>query len=411
MAMTMREVSTEILKRMEDCNLSKSTIKNYTFYLEKFNKQAEENCQPGLYSMEVIESVLNSQRIRLNAGEICRSNFQRYRKTASLLGEYTKTGAFVWGIMPRGSRYALNNNFFQATQEKALTEMRATSHLAPDTLEGYRTIIIKFCFFLEYEGISSFSNLTIRDVIRFIESTHDTNKASMDLVIHNLKTFLEFLNHQGLCTVDANIPILNPIRSQEKNIIYFTKEEVHTLLDSFIFDESGLRDFAILLLAIHTGMRRSDICNLRLQDVSWENYTIDIRQKKTGSKTTIPLIPSAGNALADYILHERPQTTTEHIFLTVRNPIRPLKGKSADGVVKKRCKQADIEKPSKCTVHSFRRSLGTWLSQESEPVEEIAQCLGHANVHSVDRYVFASPSMRDCCLGFKGIEPKGWAAR
>jgi site-specific recombinase XerD len=361
MTMTMRKISEEILKGMEGCNLLKSTIKDYTHILDTFNRQAETSNKSGLYSLEVIELVLNSQKKRLEAGEMSSQHFQKYRKTAFLLGEYTKAGAFVWGIMPRGSRYFLNNKFFQATQEKALTEMRATTHFAPQTLKNYRIIIRKFCFFLEYEGISSFSNLTIRDVIRFIESTHDTNKGSIGLVIHNLKTFVGFLNHQGLCTVDANIPILIPITSQEKNIIYFTKEEVHTLLESFTFAKGELRDYAILLLAIHTGMRRSDICNLRLQDISWEYYTIDIRQKKTGRKTTIPLIPSAGNALADYILHERPQTTIEHIFLTARNPIRPLKEEGADAVVKRRCKKAGVAKPSKCTIHSFRRYLGTWI--------------------------------------------------
>ncbi|MGB4407005.1 MAG: tyrosine-type recombinase/integrase [Sphaerochaeta sp.] len=409
MAMTLREVSTEILKGMDTCNLSKSTIKNYTFYLEKFNKQAEENCQPGLYSMEVIESILDSQRIRLDTREISRKYYHYYCKTASLLEAYTITGSFVWERMLIGSKYVLSNKFFQAIMENATAKMMVRKQLAPATVDCYRNIIRKFCSFLESEGVTSFSNLTTRDLIRFIESIHETNKASMAPAIGHLKTFIDFLNHQGLCTVDADISILKPVRRQEKNIIYFTKEEIHILLNSFTFDERGLRDYAILLLAIHTGMRRSDICNLRLQDISWVNYTLDIRQKKTGRKTTIPLVSSAGNAIAAYILHERPQTTSEHIFLIPTSPIRPLAGPGADAVVKRRCKQAGVEKLEKCTIHSFRRSLGTWLSQESEPVEEIAQCLGHANVHSVDRYVFASPSMQDCCLGFKGIEPKGWS--
>jgi len=411
MAKTMREISAEILKGMEGYNFSRSTIKNYSLYLDKFNKEADANHQHGLYSIETIESVLNSQKNRLEAGEISSKYFQQHRRVAFQLEAYAKTGSFVWERMRHSSKYTFKPIFFQKTMDAATTELIATTHHAPETVEWYENAIRKFCYFLDSGGITSFSNLTTRDVIRFIESTYDTNKASMDLVIRNLKTFLEFLNHQGLCSVVADISVLKPIRRREKNIIYFTKEEVHMLMDFFTFDKRGLRDYAILLLAIHTGMRRSDICNLKLQDISWTNYTIDIRQRKTGRKTTIPLMPSAGNALADYILHERPQSASEHIFLVPTHPIRPLKGPGADAVVKRRYKQAGVEKSEKCTVHSFRRSLGTWLSQESQPVEEIAQCLGHADVHSADRYVFASPSMQDCCLGFKGIEPKGWAAR
>jgi site-specific recombinase XerD len=361
-----------------------------------------------LILLEVIEFVLHSQKIRLEAGEISSRNFQRYRKAASFLEAYTKTGSFVWERMHHSSKYALNTIFFQKTMAAAKAEMKATTPLAPATVESYEKIIRKFCYFLESEGVTGFSNLTIRDVTRFLESTHDTNKGSMDLVIRNLKTFFKFLNRQGLCTVDADIPIMKPIKRREKNIIYFTKEEVQTLLGSFTFDKREMRDYAILLLAIHTGMRRSDICNLRLQDISWETYTIELRQKKTGRKTIIPLVPSAGNAIADYILHGRPQIASEHVFLSATNPIRPMKGDGVDAVVKNRCKLAGVEKSEKCTIHSFRRSLCTWLSQESQSVEEIAQCIGHANIHSADRYVFASPSMQDCCLGFKGIEPKGW---
>ena len=411
MAMTMREITMAILKAMEDCDFSKNTIYDYSSTLGKFIKEAEECSKPGYYSLEVIECVLLSLRIRLETGEISKNYYQSYCRAAYLLEAYTKTGSFVWKTMPLGSKYALNTRFFQATLEKAMGEMGETTHLSPSTVEQYGHTIRKFCYFLESEGITNFLDLTLGNVVGFIESTHKTDKSSMDNIIRYLKTFLKFLNHRGLCTVVADISVLKPIRRREKNIIYFTKDEVHRLLDSFTFDKWGLRDFAILLLAIHTGMRRSDVCNLRLQDVSWENYTIDIRQKKTGRKTTIPLMPSAGNALADYILHERPQSASEHIFLVPTHPIRPLTGNGVDGIVRKRCKWTGIEKPSKCSLHSFRRSLATWLSQESEPVEEIAQCLGHANVHSADRYVFASPSMQDCCLGFKGIEPKGWVAK
>jgi hypothetical protein len=59
MAMTMREISAEILKGMEDCNLSKSTIKDYSYYLGKFTKQAKASCRPGLYSWLCFRSVLN----------------------------------------------------------------------------------------------------------------------------------------------------------------------------------------------------------------------------------------------------------------------------------------------------------------------------------------------------------------
>lgn len=408
MTLTMREISTAIIKGMEKCNYTRRTIQNYAFYLDRFNRQAEASQQPGLYSIEAIEDVLQAQKTRLQNGEISSKYYQRCYRAAFQLKAYAESGQFVRERIPLRSKYALQSILFQTTMVAAVTELKATRHYAPATLEWYENVIRKFCHFLESEGRISFAGLAFRDIIDFVESVRETNKATMDMVIHHLKTFMRFLNLQGMSTVNPEIPILKAIRRQEKNIIYFTKKEVRTLLANFIFDEMGRRDFALLLLAIHTGMRRGDICNLRLQDISWEDYSISIRQNKTGRRIVIPLVPSAGNALADYILHERPKTDDNHVFLIPASPVRPLQGAGADAVVRRRCRKAGLQKPKKCTVHSFRRSLCTWLSQQSESVEEIAQCVGHANIRSVDRYVSYSPSMRDCCLGFKGIEPRGW---
>jgi integrase len=78
---------------------------------------------------------------------------------------------------------------------------------------------------------------------------------------------------------------------------------------------------------------------------------------------------------------------------------------SLNNILRKYCKKVNVIKESKETFHSLRRSFCTWLSQNLISVDLIAECAGHSNVHTADRYISVSPLMVQCCLDFSGIKP------
>lgn len=75
------------------------------------------------------------------------------------------------------------------------------------------------------------------------------------------------------------------------------------------------RDAAITLLALSTGLRACDIIELRLGDIDWRGQTLGLVQQKTGNPLTVPLIDVLTSTLADYVLHERPETDDDHVFV------------------------------------------------------------------------------------------------
>ena len=86
---------------------------------------------------------------------------------------------------------------------------------------------------------------------------------------------------------------------------------------------SGLvraRDAAITLLALTTGLRACDIVGLRLGDIDWRAQTIGIVQQKTRNPLTLPLVALVTAKLADYVLHERPRSRDDHVFLRDNAP-------------------------------------------------------------------------------------------
>lgn len=73
-----------------------------------------------------------------------------------------------------------------------------------------------------------------------------------------------------------------------------------------------------MIIAIYTGLRRSDIANLRLNNIDWEGDRIKIVQGKTGNPVALPLRPVVGNAIYDYITKERPQSDSPYIFYILK---------------------------------------------------------------------------------------------
>lgn len=86
-----------------------------------------------------------------------------------------------------------------------------------------------------------------------------------------------------------------------------------TVIDSN--SKTPLRDRAIILLAFNSGLRCVDIRNLKLLDIDWEKQELRIVQKKTGKPIAAPLNGKTLNAIADYILKERPECGDKHVFI------------------------------------------------------------------------------------------------
>jgi integrase len=162
---------------------------------------------------------------------------------------------------------------------------------------------------------------------------------------------------------------------------------------------ASLRDAAITVLALTTGLRAVDICALGLGDIDWRTGQIGIIQRKTGNPLAIPLPPAAGNAIASYLLDGRPATSDRHVFLRSLAPYTGLSGHSAvRGVIKKVFNDAEVAPPSFGTRWT-RHSLASAMLSAQVAHPTIAAVLGHSDPKSVDAYLEMDVErMRACVL-------------
>ncbi len=150
---------------------------------------------------------------------------------------------------------------------------------------------------------------------------------------------------------------------------------------------SGLltkRDTAICRLLLETGLRGTDVCSLRLKDISWEKDCISIIQDKTRKPLILPLRASYGNDIADYILNERPRGGSEHVFLKTFAPFGRLGTGTIHGILKKLEEPAGIKKEGRLVGSRMaRHHAASSMLRAGIPMPDISAALGHRDPNTV----------------------------
>jgi integrase len=167
----------------------------------------------------------------------------------------------------------------------------------------------------------------------------------------------------------------------------------------------GKRAYAVMLLGTVLGLRACDIINLKRTDIDWVNGELRILQSKTARSVVLPLTKDVGEALEDYILNARPDSSVPQIFLRLSGALAPLKSAVTIGDIYRNCCVAAGLPVSK-RFHTLRRSLGTSMLGSGSPITMVAQVLGQSDVNSTKKYIASDHEhMKMCALSFDGIMP------
>ena len=200
------------------------------------------------------------------------------------------------------------------------------------------------------------------------------------LLTTSLRSFLRYARYRGEVTLDlaAAVPIVaNWSMSSIPRAI--GADQVRQLLASL--DRStaiGRRDYAIVLLLARLGLRSGEVASLELDDIDWKAGQVSVRGK-CGQRTALPLPPDVGKAIAAYLRHGRPRSTSRRVFLRARAPIRGFLGQCAIGsIIRHALQRAGIQAPTK-GAHQFRHGLATQMLRRGASLTEIGEILRHRN--------------------------------
>lgn len=159
--------------------------------------------------------------------------------------------------------------------------------------------------------------ITMEAVLDYINGFGKYRKLTLATYRGSLQRFLEFCWDNGFLSINAAGCFL-PYKKREGAEIatIYTPEELSVLLRHVkAHGKTPARNYAMILLIAVFGFRAKDIAGLTLNAIDWEKGTIRIVQSKTQHALEHKLTDLTANALADYLLNERPDSEDAHVFL------------------------------------------------------------------------------------------------
>jgi integrase len=282
-------------------------------------------------------------------------------------------------------------------------------HKSPTTVYKYGAYSKRFFEYLELKGYKNILEVGLCDVKSFILYSSKKRKlGNMTDGLTVLRSLLSFVGSKNLSTIDLSRAV--PASHNKKNSIFFIlgKDEEKKLLEcADRTTATGKRNYAMLMLAMRTGLRSIDIVNLKLDNIKWRTNTIEIIQQKTKRPLVLPLLAEVGNAIADYIMGGRPVSDCKYIFLRSPAPYRQLDCSCTYKISSKVMKDAGIcqAEGERKGFHRLRRTIATRLLENETPLPVISTILGHRKKESAKVYLSADiEHLRMCALTLKGIE-------
>lgn len=262
--------------------------------------------------------------------------------------------------------------------------------LKPGTIRCIGSYGTCFLFELQQQGIDRIANIQESDILSYFES-----RTSHSFTYHQSirSLFHENFNNKNTAIRKQCIRILDLIPKKKhirKNIQYFTLEETETIRNALLSPETPFtyRDRAICIIAMYLGLRGSDISNLKMNSIDWDNNTISIVQQKTTDPLKVPLLPIVGNAIFNYIKRDRPKgISVPEIFIWRKQPYRKMKltGYCLNPVLDY-CKLR-MQPGDRRGLHLFRHHLATSLLSNDVPVPVISTILGHSQPSTTQVYL------------------------
>ena len=275
-----------------------------------------------------------------------------------------------------------------------------------ETARTYASIARKLLLFLEEEGIARIADIRHDSLRDYLKSSRFDNRLTSGIAneVSRIRKFILFLEDKGLASTESLHNALPRIKKRGERIITTINETIEAdLMEDEPKSLVNKRDQAILLLALHTGLRGCDIRALKFQDISWETETIHLRQQKTGADLVVPIDSATQNAIIDYVLHERRECSLEYIFITAVGPVKKLARRQYR--IKYRAKGTDsFEQLPHDGLHIYRRTFASRLLESGASLYVISEMLGHINKNSVRPYLSTDETkMKRCALSLAGI--------
>ena len=330
--------------------------------------------------------------------EICHSKMRYRNRCIAFIESFLSTGAVDCGYRCWPSSAGTLVDDYSCARDGFRRHLQDYD-LKTSTIKDRVRFAEVFLAYLQDIGRGSFEAVRSGDVSRFISHLREMkySQQSFSTLLSRLRSFLNYC--EALQPFRIEVPERLP---QKRSIIEtFNTDENEKIRRTLECGDMSSRNRSIGFLLFEVGLRPIDINGLRLDDIDWEKRIIHITQSKTGVPMDIPLRPTYGKPLKDYVFNERAPVESRFVFLTDNAPHTPFSTSTG-------CYRIFMEIVKKAGVESGERESGPRIARHNAasglvragvPLSDVSSVLGHRDPNSTMVYVSTdSGGMAGCTL-------------
>lgn len=268
---------------------------------------------------------------------------------------------------------------------------------SPHTVMSYRIDLKQFEKFYEEltsrKGIESAERNDIRHwIVSLADKDKTMNPTTVGRKLSSLRSFYKFLIKRNVITSSPMKSIIPPKRLKplpafmtEKEMDKYAESKVQQpIIDVYNDDDfDDIRDNLIIEVLYQTGIRRSELINIKHQDIDFARRTIKI----TGKRRKVRLVPFGEDLekqLQHYISKKKEYITEEEDFLFVLKKGKKLYDKAVYNVVVKQLEPFTTNE--KHSPHTLRHTFATALLNQGADLNVVKELLGHSSLASTQVY-------------------------
>ena len=259
--------------------------------------------------------------------------------------------------------------------------LKTIKKFSDNTIDAYIHDLLKLKKFTKKDLIKT----TKSDLEKFNKTLNELDPKSKARVISSIKSFYKYEMIKGnVCENISNVLIIPKFKKSIPDILSI--EEVDKLLDIEVIDHISARNKAMLELMYASGLRVTELINLKPNDVDLENNTVRTMRKEKKERI-IPIGDYATVAVKNYLYNYRPDNKKcDYLFLN--NHYNQMTRQGFFKVMKKLLLEKGIN--IKFSPHTLRHSFASHMLSNGADLRTIQELLGHSNISTTEIYLYVN---------------------
>lgn len=252
------------------------------------------------------------------------------------------------------------------------------------TIEAYMSDLTHYIDYLNQKNINNVEEITILTVDNYLNSlTKEYSSNSINRVLASVRSFHKFisLNHESI--KDPTLYI-HTHKHNEHLPIYASIQDLKVLFDSFSNSDIDIYHKTILLTLYSCGLRVSELCSLKRNDVHLSEKILKVTGK--GDKERIiPIVDACVQQMELYLNLVRKnwqKKTLSNFFINQYG--RVLTRQYVHNLIKKKCEECNLN--PNLSAHSFRHSFASHLLDGNADLRIVQELLGHSDIQTTQIY-------------------------